>query len=81
MTGKQKYWISDSEGVFAQVEGADERDQWTRVRGWSEADEPGPTDQVWVANEHPDIAPGRLPYGAVEHWAGLGLRPDEHADR
>lgn len=71
MTDKQKYWIRDIEGVFAQVE-AEARDMWTRVRGWTEADEPGPADQVHVVHEHPEVGPGRLPYAAVEHWAGLG---------
>jgi hypothetical protein len=72
MTDKQKYWIRDAEGVSALVEGAEQRDMWTKVRGWSEADEPGPNDQVWVANEHPDILPGRLPFAAIELHAGLG---------
>lgn len=71
MTDKQKYWVRDVGGVYAQVEGADQRDEWTRVRGWTEA-EPGPTDQVHVVNSNPGITPGRLPYAAVEHWAGLG---------
>jgi hypothetical protein len=72
MTEKQKYWIHDVEGVYALVEGADQRDEWTKVRGWTEADEPGPFDQVHVVNENPEIFPGRLPFGAVEHWAGMG---------
>jgi hypothetical protein len=71
MTDKKKQWIQDVEGVFAQVE-AGARDLWTKVRGWAEADEPGPTDQVWVVNENPEIGPGRLPYAAVELHAGLG---------
>lgn len=71
MTDKKKFWISDVEGVFALVE-AEARDLWTKVRGWAEADEPGPTDQVHVVNEHPEVGPGRLPYAAVEQWAGLG---------
>lgn len=71
MTDKQKYWIRDVEGVFAHV-GAEARDLWTKVRGWVEADEPGPTDQVHVVNEHPEVGPGRLPYAAVELHAGLG---------
>lgn len=72
---KNSYWIADTEGVYALVEGADERDAWTKVRGWSEVDEPGPTDQVHVVNENPEIQPGRLPYAAVELHAGLGWRP------
>jgi len=72
MTDTQKYWITDSEGVYAQVEGADQLALWTRVRGWAEAGEPGPTDQVWVVNEHPEVGPGRMPYAAVALHAGLG---------
>jgi hypothetical protein len=72
MTNKTTYWITDSEGVYALVEGADQRDEWTKVRGWFLADEPGPTDQVHVVNEHPEIGAGRLPYAAVELHAGLG---------
>lgn len=71
---KSTYWISDSEGVYAAVEGADERNVWTKVHGWHEAAEPGPTDQVHVINEDPGILPGRLPYAAVELHAGLGWK-------
>lgn len=74
MTDKQKHWISDPEGVYAQVDGAAARDEWTKVHGWADADEPGPTDQVHVVNENPEILPGRLPYAAVELHAGLGWR-------
>jgi hypothetical protein len=71
MSKQQTFWIRDVEGVFAQV-GAEVRDLWTKVRGWVEADEPGPTDQVHVVNEHPEIGPARLPYGVVPDLAGLG---------
>lgn len=69
---KQSYWIRDPEGVYAQVEGTDQRDFWTKVQGWVDADEPGPTDQVHVVNENPEIGPGRLPFGALPAWGGLG---------
>jgi hypothetical protein len=69
---KQSYWIRDVEGVYALVDGTEARDWWTKVRGWEPADEPGPTDQVHVVNEHPEILPARLPYGAVPDMAGLG---------
>lgn len=72
MTDKSKYWIRDVEGVYALVAGSAERDQWVKVHGWAEAEEPGPTDQVHVTNENPEIGPGRLPYAAVADWAGLG---------
>ena len=73
---KNSYWIADVEGVYALVEGADQRDEWTKVRGWHEAAEPGPTDQVHVVNENPEILPGRLPYGALGAGLdGYGWRP------
>jgi hypothetical protein len=72
---KNNYWIADTEGVYASVEGADERDTWTKVHGWHETAEPGPTDQVHVVNENPEVGPGRLPYAAVELHAGLGWKP------
>lgn len=72
MTDPKKYWIQDAQGVYALVEGAEARDWWTKVRGWTEADEPGPTDQVHVVNENPEIGGGFLPYAAVELHAGLG---------
>lgn len=75
MSDKQQYWIRDVEGVYARVDGAEARDVWTKVRGWSDADEPGTTDQVHVVNEHPEVGPGRLPFGAVEDWGGLGWKP------
>jgi hypothetical protein len=71
----QSYWIRDVRGIYALVGSAAERDQWTKVHAWVDADEPGPTDQVCVVNEHPEIGPGQLPYGAVEDWGGLGWKP------
>ena len=73
---KTNYWIADVEGVHALVEGADQRDEWTKVRGWHEAGEPGPADQVHVVNETPGVGPGRLPYGALgAGLSGYGWRP------
>lgn len=74
---KSTYWVVDPTGVYGQVEGADQRDLAVRQHGWIEADEPGPTDQVYVVNEHPEIGPGRLPYGALESgaWGGRGWKP------
>jgi hypothetical protein len=69
---KNSYWIADAEGNKALVEGAEARDVWTKVRGWSVTDEPGPTDQVHVVNANPEIGAGRMPYAAVELHAGLG---------
>jgi hypothetical protein len=48
---KNTYWIADVEGVKAKVEGADARDEWTRVRGWSETTEPTGLEFQWVRNE------------------------------
>lgn len=68
---KNTYWITDSDGTYAVVDGADERDLWTKVRGWAEADEPGPTDQVCVSHE--GAGRGRIPYAALQgEWSGLG---------
>lgn len=71
----KQYWIRDVQGVHALVGSAADRDWWTKVRGWSDADVPGSTDQVHVVNENPEIGPGQLPYGAVEDWSGLGWKP------
>lgn len=71
MTGKQNYWISDPSGVYAQVEGADQRDYWTRVQGWTEASEPPPTAQVHVVHE--GAGRGLLAYAAVSEGAFGGL--------
>lgn len=68
------YWIANPEGEYALVDGAAARDEWIKVRGWHEAGEPGPTDQVHVVNENPEVGPGRLPYAAVALHAGLGWK-------
>lgn len=73
---KNSYWIASAEGVYALVEGADERDTWTRVRGWREAPEPGPADQVHIT--HPEIGPSAntLPYEALAGtWQAQGWKP------
>lgn len=79
---KSSYWITDADGVYARVEGADQRDLATRLHGWSVADEPGPEDQVHVVHENSDLLPGRLPYGALqdEAWSGRGWTPGLPAD-
>lgn len=50
MTEAKKFWIADSEGVKAVVEGAEARDHWVRVRGWSETTEPTGYEFQWVRN-------------------------------
>jgi hypothetical protein len=74
---KNTYWVTDAEGVYAQVEGADRRDEAVRVHGWAEAGEPAADAQVHVVHEDPAILPGRLPYGALEGggWAVRGWKP------
>ncbi len=68
---KQKYWLVDPSGVYAQVEGADERDSWVRIQGWAETGEPSRTDQVHVVHEQAGRA--QLPYGGlVDGWSALG---------
>lgn len=76
MTGKTHYWICDIAGTYALVEGAEQRDEWVKVRGWAETVEPGPTDQVHVVNDEPTVGGGRLPYAALEAGMdGLGWKP------
>lgn len=72
MTTKNTYWIKNPNGYYAQVEGADERDRWTKVQGWTEADEPPPTAQVYI--QHPDLAEyGLIPFEALGgQWEALG---------
>lgn len=72
MTTKNTYWIKNPNGYYAQVEGADERDRWTKVQGWAEADEPPPTAQVYI--QHPDLAEyGLIPFEALGgQWEALG---------
>lgn len=76
---KNSYWLIDpSDGSYAYVEGAAERDKWVKVHGWTEAEnEPGPTDQVHLRNESPDLGPSKLPRQAAEDpkWAALGWAP------
>lgn len=71
MTEKQTYWLADADGRKAIVEGAADRDYWTKVQGWTETVEPGPTDIVYVVHEV--VGRGQLAYGAVKDgWSELG---------
>lgn len=70
MTGKNTYWITTANGVYAQVAGAEERDRWT-PRGWEQADEPGPTDFVYMRKEGLE-QPAQFAYGAAETWQAMG---------
>lgn len=74
---KNMYWIADADGTRALVEGADERDRWSRVHGWSEVSEPQPQDFVWLRNENPDLGAARMTYEAaqLDAWAARGWTP------
>lgn len=51
MSEQKKFWIADPEGVKATVVGAEARDFWVRVNGWSETTEPTGQEFQWVRNE------------------------------
>ena len=77
MTSKQTFWIVDPNGgAKALVEGAEERDRWTRVHRWDETGEPVSGDMVWAQNANTG---GRtiLPWDALTggYWAGVGFAP------
>lgn len=68
------FWIADALGTHALVASAEERNEWVRGRGWSDAAEPGPSDQVWIVNG--DLDDGRIPFAALaEGWSDLGWKP------
>jgi hypothetical protein len=62
---KQTYWIADADGVKAKVVGAEARDEWVKVHGWSETDEPTGQEFQWVRN---DAHGGK---GVLNHEAAL----------
>jgi hypothetical protein len=76
MSSKKSYWIADTEGVKALVEGADELAQWTRVRGWSETTEPVGLEFQWVRHE---VHGGRgvMAHDAAVLHEGLGWFPSD----
>lgn len=71
---KQMYWLADVDGVKASVEGADERDRWTKVHGWAVTAEPVAGDLVWLQHEETG---GRQVFAAeaAPQWEGLGWHP------
>jgi hypothetical protein len=71
---KNTYWISDPDGTKALVEGAEERNFWVQVHGWSEADEPQGQEFVWLEN---DEHGGRAKFNAqaVPLWEPRGWHP------
>lgn len=73
---KNTYWIADVEGVKACVVGANVRDQWTRVHGWSETTEPAGLEFQWVRNvDHGGR--GVMNHDAAVLHAGLGWEPSD----
>ncbi len=75
---KNKYWIvNPNGGAKALVEGAEERDRWTRVHGWDEADEPVSGDMVHVTNADTG-GQTTLPWDTLAegaYWHGVGFAP------
>lgn len=66
-------WITDLAGNKALIDD-DSAQEWTRLHGWSETDEPAGGQQVWMS--HPDVAsPGLIPWGARAYWQGIGWSP------
>jgi hypothetical protein len=53
---EKQYWITDPRGDYALVTGTEQRDVWTKVRGWSESGEPGPADRVHLV--HTEVGHG-----------------------
>ncbi|GIE35896.1 hypothetical protein Ait01nite_089410 [Actinoplanes italicus] len=68
-------WIKNNSGEYAWVDDPDQAAVWTRVRGWSEAGEPGLADRIHVV--HPEFGHGNpLPAEALASgWAAMGWEP------
>lgn len=75
MTEKKTYWLVDSAGTAAAVEGAAERDRWL-PHGWTETDEE-PTGDTFVWASNPDVQdPAKFPADALrEVWSAKGWLP------
>jgi hypothetical protein len=71
---KQTYWIADVNGVKAKVVGADARDEWVKVHGWSETTEPEALEFQWVMNLAHG-GKGVMNHTAAELHRGLGWVP------
>jgi hypothetical protein len=76
---KNTYWIADTDGTKALVEGADKRDHWVKGRGWTETAEPEGYEFVWLRNDDPGLGPIRLNWQAAQDpaWAERGFKPGE----
>lgn len=65
-------WIQDAAGAHALIDAAD-RELWVGLRGWRDADAPGPTDFVQVVNGE---LRGCIPFVALAAgWDLLGWKP------
>ena len=73
---KQTYWITDPNGgAKALVEGAEERDRWVHIQGWSESGEPVSGDMVWAFNPNTG-GRAKLPHDPLaDYWKGVGFVP------
>lgn len=74
MTDSKKYWIADVEGVKAVVVGAEARDVWTKVHGWSETTEPVGQEFQWVRHTAHG-GKGVMNHAAAVLHEGLGWVP------
>lgn len=82
MTDKNTYWLVDSAGDKAFVEGAAERDRWL-PHGWAETEEPTGDEFVWATFE--GVAdPAKFPADAFRDvWEPKGWKasaPPEPVD-
>jgi hypothetical protein len=74
VTDKQQFWIADAEGRKACVATEADRDEWVKVRGWTEASEPVDGDFQAIRNvDHGGV--GYMTHAAVAFHAGLGWLP------
>lgn len=79
---KSTYWIADPEGIRALVEGADTRDRFVRLHGWTESTEPQRHDFVWLRHEDPGLGATAMTWEAaqLDAWAGRGWTPGAPAE-
>lgn len=76
MTSKNVYWVADENGVKACVTGAEARDFWVKVHGYTEATEPTGMEFQWVRNVNHG-GRGVLNHEAALLHAGLGWVPSD----
>ena len=69
------FWIKSPTGELAVLDDAEQLAIWTRVHGWSETTEPGPTDLVYMDNPDTVAPPAPIAWGARGYWEGIGWRP------